>query len=77
MAQIEIPELTQVMAELRAIRQMLEGARIVPAPEWLTIPQACEALGCSRATVHRKIAAGELEARGSGKTRMVRVSPAA
>lgn len=77
MAEIEIPELKQVMAELRSIRQMLEGATITPAPQWMTIAQACDALGVSRATIHRKIAAGELEARGSGKTRMVRLSLAA
>lgn len=77
MAEIEIPELKQMMAELRTIRQMLEGATVTPAPQWMTIGAACETLGVSRATIHRKIAAGELEAKGSGKTRMVRLKLAA
>lgn len=77
MAEIDIPELKLVMAELRTIRQMLEGATVTPAPQWMTIAEACSALGVSRATVHRKIASGELEAKGSGKTRMVRLNQAA
>ena len=51
----------------------IEGATITPAPEWLTVAQMAVKLGVSRKTVSRRIESGEIEARGSGKTRMVRV----
>lgn len=41
---------------------------------WMTRHQAAAHFGVTVSTIDRKIAAGELEARGSGKTREVRKS---
>ena len=60
--------------EVRALRDMLAGAMIVPPPEWLPLKQAAEAMGVSVDTVRRRIDAGVLEAQGSGKLRRVKVS---
>lgn len=74
-AQIATAEdLAALHAEIRAIRQMLEGATITPAPEWVSIRDYMTRHGIkSASTVYRKIEAGELEARGRGKSREVRV----
>lgn len=63
-------------AEVRQMREELRGARIHPAPQWLSISDAAKALNVHRATITRKIDTGELEARGSGKLRRVKINPA-
>ena len=52
----------------------LDGATVVPAPQWLTVTDAAKALGVDRSTVHRRIANGTLQARGEGKLRRVKVA---
>lgn len=47
--------------------------RLNPPQEWLSVTDAAAKLGCTESTVRRKIAAGEVEARGTGKTRRVRL----
>lgn len=61
-------------AEIRELRETLEGCRIAPAPAWVGIKAAAEALHCHPATIRRHIAEGRLEARGSGRKRQVRIS---
>lgn len=73
MAELQIPEIAEIRAELRAVRVLLEQAIVAPKPEWLSVREAGEILGVSRSTIDRKIRKGELQARGSGRTRMVRV----
>lgn len=62
---------------IEALARALEGAKIVPRPEWLSIADAAQAEGVTPATIRRWIAEGRIEAKGSGKARRVRVSPAA
>ena len=66
-------EIAALHSELRAIREMLEGATIIPAPEWVSVSDAAAHFGVHVSTIQRKIERGELEARGSGKTRRVKV----
>jgi len=65
--------LEAMTAELRALRAEVAALR-APQDEWLTIQQAAAELQCSPDTIRRRIASGELEARGSGKTRRVRLT---
>lgn len=66
-------DVKSLSAEVRALREMLTGAMIVPPPEWLTLKQAAAAMGVSVDTVRRRIDAGVMEAKGSGKMRRVKV----
>lgn len=71
---IEIPtreDFERLAAEVRALRQVLEGATITPAPEWVSIADAAKRKGCSTDTIKRRIADGTLKARGAGKLREV------
>lgn len=72
-ALVPVEHLTALTAEVRALRQAIDRATIKPQPEWLSISKAAAALGVSTATVRRRIESGELQARGSGKMRVVKV----
>lgn len=64
-------DIAEVMAEIRAVRQRLD--ELAPAPQWISVAEYMERKKVSKSTVYRKIEAGELQARGSGKTREVKV----
>lgn len=66
-------EIEALRDELRAIRGLIEGATIIPAPEWVSIPDAAAHFGVHVSTIHRKIDKGEIEARGAGKLRRVKI----
>ena len=66
-------EIDALRAELRAIRSILEGATITPAPEWVSIERACEIYRVGKSTIYRKINDGSLEAKGVGKMRRVKI----
>lgn len=66
-------DLRAVTDELRALREMLTGAMVVPPPEWLPLRDAARVMGVSVDTVRRRIDTGVLEAQGSGKMRRVKV----
>lgn len=70
---LTIPELDLLRAEIAALRAEIRGATITPVPQWVTVREAAERLGCTTRTIQRKADAGEIEARGSGKSRMVRL----
>ena len=75
--QISQPDLHQLMLEMMqeisAIKIALARATIQPAPEWVTVGQAAKQLGVTPQTIRRKIDAGQIQAKGSGKTRQVRL----
>lgn len=59
---------------LRAdIAAMLDERTIVREAEWLTVEDAAARAGVSVQTVRRWIRTGEVEARGAGKLRRVRL----
>lgn len=41
--------------------------------EWVSLREAARRYGCSTDTIRRRIAAGQLESRGTGKLREVKV----
>lgn len=59
--------LDDILSELRRLNAALRGS------EWMTVAQAAAALDVSDATIRRRIRSGEIEARGVGKTRRVRL----
>lgn len=71
---IEIPtreDFERLAAEVRQLRQVLEGATITPAPEWVSVAEAAKRKGVHPDTIKRRIADGTLKARGAGKLREV------
>lgn len=63
--------------EVREVKDLLlrvlDKLDTPPQPEWLQIHEAVKTLNISASTIRRKIASGELEARGRGSLRQVRV----
>lgn len=66
--------------EIHAIRQQLdtlvrlvEQSHIQRAPEWVTVQEAARNLDCSPDTIRRRVERGEMEAKGAGKARRVRM----
>lgn len=70
---IDAETLATLQQHLARIEAKIDGATITPAPEWCGIKEAASRLGVSTATIRRKAAIGELDARGTGKTRQVRL----
>lgn len=61
-----------VRAEVEAA---MRGHTVQPEPQWLSVPDAARACGVSVDTIRRRVRAGEIEARGSGKLLRVKVGP--
>ena len=72
---VPVEDFQALAAEVRTLSQRIERATIIPASEWVTIPQATAQLDVSVATIRRRIDSGEIQAKGSGKLRRVRVNP--
>ena len=70
---VPVQHLADLIDEVRGLREDIKGATIKPAPQWLSIPDAAKALGCSKDTIRRRINSGEMQARGSSRLRKVRV----
>ena len=64
-------DIAEIMAELRAVRQRLD--ELAPPREWVGVATYAAMNGISKTTVYRKIKSGELQTRGNGKTREVKV----
>lgn len=62
-----------VMKTLSELKQLLHNVAISQPDEWMTIPKAAAQLGCSESTIRRKIDTGEFVAKGSGKSRRVKL----
>ncbi len=68
---IDAETLARLERKLDLIHADLRGSKVIPAPEWCSITEAAKRLGVSPATIRRKIAAGQLDSRGTGKTKQV------
>lgn len=66
-------DIDALAAEIRAMRMELQSVRTTKEPEWMLVADAARRLKVSPATIRRRIASGEMQARGSGKTREVRI----
>lgn len=64
-------DVAEIKAELRAMREQLN--QIAPPPQWVSVAEYMAAKGISKGTVYRWIASGQVEARGAGKGREVRL----
>lgn len=51
----------------------LDGATVTPAPKWLTLGQAAEAMRCHKSTVHRLAEKGEIETKRANGKRLFKV----
>lgn len=65
--------LNRMEQRIKELGDRLDGATVVPAPEWLKISDAARKLGVDRSTIHRRIANGTIVAKGDGKLRRVKV----
>lgn len=73
LAIIELSALAELRAEVAEVRRLLERSHVQQAPEWVTVSDAARRMECSADTIRRRIAAGELESKGAGKARRVRL----
>lgn len=64
-------DVARVEAKLDAISERLDI--IAPPPQWVSVAEYMAAKGISKGTVYRWIAIGQVEARGAGKGREVKV----
>ena len=60
-------------AATKAVERLAATHVITPRDPWLTVPEAANKLSCSAETIRRKIRTGQLEAKGSGATRKVKL----
>lgn len=70
---IDAERLERLERHIMMLTERLEGATVTLASDWCTVPEAAKRLGVSTATIRRKAASGEMQARGSGKTRQVKI----
>ncbi|MBT3139726.1 helix-turn-helix domain-containing protein [Falsiruegeria litorea] len=70
---VDANALDQVLDRLASLEQKLASVTVTQNSEWLSIPKAAAQLGCSESTIRRKIDSGELSAKGSGKSRRVKL----
>lgn len=70
---IDAETVARIERQLQHLTAALESATVIPAPEWCSIKDAARKRGVSTATIRRKVAMGQIEARGTGKTRQVRL----
>lgn len=64
-------DIADLRADIRAVHQRLD--ELAPPPEWVSVTEYMRRKGVSKSTVYRKIKAGELQDRRSGKTREVKI----
>ena len=63
----------QMMRDISEMKIAMARSTITPAPEWVPIREAARFMGVTPQTIRRKIDAGQIEAKGNGKTRLVRL----
>jgi len=66
--------LNVILAAVERMERKLDSVQIAPRPEWVTVREHAAMIGKSTKTVLRYIAAGEVQTKHIGGTRMVRVT---
>jgi len=74
MIAVDAGELAALREEMAAMRRAIEGSRITPAPDWITIGEYADRIGRTRKTVRNWIRDGKIETRREGTITMVRAS---
>jgi Helix-turn-helix domain len=70
---VDANRLDRLEQQMAALTAALHGATVIPRPEWVRVSRAAELLNVSPSTIRRQINLGQLEAKGNGKARRVRV----
>ena len=70
---VDADALARVEAKLDSLLQMLERSKITPTPDWVSISEAARINEVSATTIRRWIDLGQIEARGAGKARRVKI----
>lgn len=70
---VDASALSRIEEKLDALLRLLERSDVQSLPEWVTVSQAAAREGVSASTIRRRIDSGELEAKGAGKGRRVKV----
>ena len=70
---IDAARLDRLERRIEELSASLRGATVTPRPEWMSVRAAAEHLSVSPDTIRRRIVSGELEAKGNGKMRRVRI----
>ena len=66
-------DVAKLLDAIQDLKQQLLTVTVAPTPEWLRVCEAARVAGVSESTIRRKIVSGELQARGSGKMREVKL----
>lgn len=70
---VDATALNELMKKVDRLETLISEANITPREKWLSIKDAAHVLKCDPSTVRRKISIGELEAKGTGKARRVKL----
>ncbi|MDK3017600.1 helix-turn-helix domain-containing protein [Pseudodonghicola flavimaris] len=70
---VDANALGQVLKRLDTLETLIRDVKLVAREEWVSIQEAARLLQCDPSTIRRKINSGELQAKGSGKSRRVRL----
>lgn len=70
---IDAQALQTLIEKVSRLETLITEGSFEPRQEWLSIPDAARHLKCDPSTIRRKIASGELKAKGSGKSRRVKL----
>ena len=73
MIAVDAEKLDQLLERVAGIERRLQHVDLAAREEWLAISEAARILCCDPSTIRRKIASGELRAKGNGKSRRVRL----
>jgi hypothetical protein len=70
---IDRSELRHLIDTVERLERKIDLVQITPRPEWVTVAEAARIAGVSQRTIRDRIAAGKVQAKDFGGTRMVRV----
>jgi len=71
---IDAKALDALFSEIARVHQRLDAVDMRPRPEWVTVADAAKAMNVTPDTVRRRIKEGALQAKGTGKCRMVKLA---
>jgi hypothetical protein len=70
---VDVTALDALVKKVDRLEQLLHGGKFQPKQDWVSIQEAALILECCPSTIRRKINLGEIQAKGSGKSRRVRL----
>lgn len=70
---VDADALKELLDRVARVENLLSGSQVSRREDWISIPDAARVLKCDPSTIRRKINSGELQAKGSGKSRRVKL----